>query len=88
MLFLTETILTDRYILYCDVRYDDFCIKPMFGSSLPPAVVGERMSYLCYLCLLGYSGIFVLLFVVLCTVPYVASFSGLSFLAHLTQRVM
>jgi hypothetical protein len=37
------------------------------------------MSYLCYLCLLVYSGIFVLLFFVLCTVPYVASFAGLSF---------
>jgi len=44
------------------------------------------MSYLSYLCLFAYSGaqhimccVFVVFFFVLCTIPYDASFSGLSF---------
>jgi hypothetical protein len=28
----------------------------MFNSSLPPVVVGGRVSYLCYLCLFVYGG--------------------------------
>ena len=42
----------------CDVRYH-FCIKAMFGSSLPSIVcsVGERMSYLRYLFWFSYSGV-------------------------------
>jgi len=43
-------------VLSCDVRYD-FRIKRMFGSSLPPALVGGLMSYLRYLCLLTHSGV-------------------------------
>jgi hypothetical protein len=70
----------------CDVRHD-FCIKMMFGSSLHPVVC--RMSYLRDLCLLVYSGVqhtlcCVLILSSFC-VPYVASFSGLSFLAHLAK---
>jgi hypothetical protein len=38
------------WVLYCDVGYD-FHIKTMLGSSLPPVVLGELMSYLRYLCL-------------------------------------
>jgi len=37
----------------CIVRYD-FCIKTMFGSSLPPVIVGGLMFYLRYLCLFAY----------------------------------
>ena len=57
------------------LRYD-FCIKTMFGSSLPPVVFKRPglMSYLRYLCLLVYSGVqhilscvFVSFFFVLCT---------------------
>ena len=39
----------------CDVRYD-FRLKTMFGSSLPPVLVGGRMSYLRYLNLFAHSG--------------------------------
>ena len=52
-----------------DIWYD-YCIKTMFGSSLPPVL----MSYLRYLCLFTHSGVqhilccvFGLLFFVLCT---------------------
>ena len=31
----------------------DFCIRTMFGSSLPPVVCRRLMSYLCYLCILA-----------------------------------
>ena len=60
------------YVPCCDVRYD-FRIKTIFGSSLS-SVVGERMSYLRYLCLFVHSGVqhilrcvFVVFFFVLCT---------------------
>ena len=43
------------YVPCCDVRYD-FRIKTIFGSSLS-SVVGERMSYLRYLCLFVHSGV-------------------------------
>jgi hypothetical protein len=56
----------------CNVRYD-FCMKTMFGSSLPP-VVGWLMPYLRYLCLFVHSGVqhilcyvFILFSFVLCT---------------------
>jgi len=56
-------------------------------TDLGPAwnLLGRIMSFLRYLCLFEYSGVqhilrcaFVLFFVVLCTLSYVASFSGLS----------
>ena len=31
------------------------CYLCLFGSSLPPVVLGGLMSYLCYLCLFGSS---------------------------------
>ena len=43
-------------VLCCDVPYD-FLIKRIFGSSVPQMFVGEFISYLCYLCLLAYTGI-------------------------------
>jgi hypothetical protein len=61
----------------CDVRFD-FRMKTMFGSFLPPIV------FLRYLCLFTYWGVQHILCCffsfVLCTVPYVVSFSGLSIL--------
>ena len=57
----------------CDARYD-FRIQSMFGSSLPPVVVGGLMSYLRYLCLLRHRSVkhilccvFALFFFVLCS---------------------
>ena len=38
----------------CDIHYD-FCIKTMFGQSLPPVVC--RRAYLRYLCLFVFSGV-------------------------------
>ena len=40
----------------CDVRYG-VCIKPVFGSFLPPVFVGGLMFYLCYLSFVAHSGV-------------------------------
>ena len=62
----------------CDVRYD-FHIKRCSVCLYLQLFVEGPISYLRYLCLCAYSGVFVL-FVCLSSsyVPYVASFSGLS----------
>ena len=63
----------------CDVRYD-FCIKMMFGSSLPPVVFqeGSCLNYVVCVCLhIVVSNTYgVMFFLVLCTLC--GSFSGLS----------
>jgi hypothetical protein len=83
------------WVLCCDVRYD-FCIKKIFGLSLPPVVVGF-VSYLRCLCAVVSDTCcfcFVCLHLVSC-VPGVASFSGLSIFScpfgilwHLVKRTM
>jgi hypothetical protein len=52
----------------------------LFGSSLPPLFVGGIMSYLRYLCLFGSSLFFWGGGWVSPCFPYIANFSGLSFL--------
>ena len=45
------------WVLCCDVHYD-FCIKTMFGFSLPPVFfVGRLMFYIRYLCLFACSDV-------------------------------
>jgi len=68
------------WVSRCDVHYN-LRINTMFGSSLTPIVCRGLMSYLCYLCLLAhrYYVVFLLCFSWSC-VPYVVSFSALSFL--------
>ena len=75
----------------CDVHYD-FRIKTMFGSSLPPVVCRRAHVLFTLFVFVLHSSVqhilccvYVLFLFVLG--HYVASFSGLSFLAHLTQRV-
>ena len=82
-LFSFNCVVFAFWVPCCDARYD-FRIKTMFGSSLPPVFVGGRVSCLRYLCLFAHSGVHhILCCVVFCfsssCVPYVASFSGLSF---------
>ena len=54
----------------CDVCYD-FCIKTMFGTSLPRMFARGIRSYICYLCWFLYSGVqhFVMLYVSTFLVP-------------------
>ena len=61
---------------YTHVRYD-FRIKTMFGSSLPPFMCALFMLFV-FVCAQWCTACVVLCFSSYC-VPYVASFSGLSF---------
>ena len=74
-------------MLWCSLRFPH---KKRCSVRLYPPVFLGRMSYLRYLCLFAYSGvqhILCYIFVLFSSscVPYVASFSGLSFLAHLAK---
>ena len=46
----------------CNVHYD-FSINTIFGSSLPPVVLGILVSFLRYLCLIGVQQILCCVFV-------------------------
>jgi len=63
----------------------DFCIKTMFGSSLPPVACRRAhvlFTYVHYLCLFVYSGVQHIVCCVFCFVclRLCCSFSGLSIL--------
>ena len=87
-----------HWVPCCDVRYN-FRMKMMFGSSLSLVVCGRvhvHTRYLVYvICVCNvYSGVqhihvLCCVFVLFCfsssCVPYIASFSGLFFLAHLAK---
>ena len=70
------------WVWCCDVHYD-FCIKMMFGSSLPPVdfmrarVISTLFVFACILWCSTQCVVFLLCFSSSC-VPFVASFSGLS----------
>jgi len=63
---MTMDILLLRTFFSFLYRYQDFCrtwlyidirVKTMFGSSLPPNVLGGLLSYLRYLCVFAHNGV-------------------------------